>query len=339
MKIAFVNDTFLEGRGADTVMLELAKRLGKTNKIYILAGKTDIKEENFKFIKLDLPKLFTGSISDFSYFKRMKNLHKQITELNGKYSFDKIFVFHGGLSPALKNYNNVIYIWLGSPLTRNILRKLASRYFKGQMKKNKIITISKYLNQELKKIGAKKTRVILLGVSEEFKPTNKDEEYMLYVGRLEKHKEVQELIRLSGDIDFKLKVAGYGPEDKKLRILANKLNAPVEFLGRVSRKELIELYRECSFFVSASKWEGFGLIFIEAGACAKTSIGYNAGSIPEVIINNKTGFLVNSYSEFQKKAKLLKESKNLRKKLGKNALKFSKKFNWNIVSKEYLKKF
>ena len=70
MKIALVNDTFLYGRGADTVIYELAKRLGRKHDVYVLAGETNIKEENFKFIKINLPKsaILVGAfpISGFS---------------------------------------------------------------------------------------------------------------------------------------------------------------------------------------------------------------------------------------------------------------------------------
>lgn len=336
MKIAFVNDTFLEGRGADTVIYELAKRLGKDkhDRVYVICGESNFKENNFKIIKIKLEKLFTGKIKDLDYFSKLKKLRKQILELNKEYRFDIFNVHHIGLNSAFKGLPTIV-TWNGSPLTKNPLRKIISKTWIKTLNNNeKTIVISKFLGSQLKNIKSQ-IEFIPDGVSDDFHPINKDKEYMLYVGRLEKHKEVQELIRLSGNINFKLKIAGYGPENEILRVLAKKLNAPVEFLGRVSRKKLIQLYQECSFFVSASKWEGFGLIFIEAGACAKTSIGYNAGSIPEVITNNKTGFLVNNYSEFQKKAKLLKEDKSLREKLGKNALVFSKKFNWDKISWKY----
>lgn len=336
MKIAFVNDTFLEGRGADTVIYELARRLGKNkkNKIYVICGESNFKEDNFKIVKVKLGKLFTGKINDFNYFSKLRKLQKQILELKKEYGFDIFNVHHLGLNSAFRGLPTIV-TWHGSPSTKNPLRKIISKTWIKTLNNNeKTIVISNFLASQLKNIE-NKIEIIPDGVSSEFRPAGKDKEYMLYVGRLEKHKNIQELIRLSRDINFKLKIVGYGPEDKKLRILAKKSNALVSFLGKISRKELIRLYQGCSFFVSASKWEGFGLIFIEAGACGKPSIGYRVGSIPEVIIDKKTGFLVDNYPEFQKKAKLLKENKNLRKKLGKSALNFSKKFNWNNISREY----
>jgi glycosyltransferase involved in cell wall biosynthesis len=95
------------------------------------------------------------------------------------------------------------------------------------------------------------------------------------------------------------------------------------------------LYQECSFFVSASKWEGFGLIFLEAAACSKPSIAYRIFSVPEVIQNNKTGFLVEDYAELKEKAEILIEDKSTRRRLGKNALSFSKQFDWDEKVEEY----
>ena len=126
----------------------------------------------------------------------------------------------------------------------------------------------------------------------------------------------------------------------RVKRYAERINADkVKFLGRISRKELIKNYQECSFFVSASKWEGFGLIFIEAAACGKPSIGYDKGSIQEVILNKKTGFLVNSYNELKEKAGLLIRDKRLRNKMGEGALKFSKNFSWDKTAGEYEKLF
>ena len=71
MKIAFVNDTFLEGRGADTVIYELARELGKKHEVYVLSGQANIKEENFKFIQVNLQKLFTGKLRDFNFFYKI----------------------------------------------------------------------------------------------------------------------------------------------------------------------------------------------------------------------------------------------------------------------------
>ncbi len=188
-------------------------------------------------------------------------------------------------------------------------------------------------------VPEKNVVVIRDGVDDVFKPTWKDKNYMLFVGRHEKHKHIDELIRISSKLDFPLKIAGEGHETENLKKIAKKLGGKVEFVGNVGRDELVELYQNCSFFISASKWEGFGLIFLEAAACGKPSIGYRACAIPEVVLNGETGLLAKNYNDLVKNVKRLTEDKNLRKTLGKNALSFSKNFGWEKVSEEYEKLF
>jgi len=338
MKIAFVNDTFLEGRGADTVIYELAKELGKRHEVYVLASESNFKEDNFKIIKLELQKLYTGKISDFNYLEKIKKLRKQIFELQKRYHFELFNVHHIALNPAFIKLPTIV-TWHGSPPTKNIFRKILMRLLLRTLRNNKkTIVISKFLYNQISFLKERVT-IIPNGVSADFKPKWKDKEYMLYVGRLEKHKNIEDLIRLSKETNFKLKIVGYGPEEDRLKKFFATISAPVEFLGKVSRKELVNLYQECSFFVSASKWEGFGLIFLEAAACGKPSIGYNVGATPEVIMNNETGFLVNNYKEFKESAlKLIKDEKT-RIKMGKKAFEFSKNFNWKEIVKKYEKVF
>ncbi len=338
MRIAFVNDTFLEGRGADTLIYELARNLGKKHQVYVLAGEANFKEKNFKILNLNLPKLYTGKLSDFNYFGKIRNLKEQLEQIQKKYHFEVFNVHHIALNQAFKGLPTIA-TWLGSPPTRNIFRKLIAKSWISSLKRNKeTIVISNYLKKQLDKRRIK-SHVIYCGVSKEFAPSKIDESYMLYVGRLEKHKNVWELIKMSRELGYPLKIGGYGPEEKKLRKFANKIRAPVDFLGRVSRKELIRLYQRCSFFVSASKWEGFGLIFLEAAACGKPSVAYNRGSIPEIIINGKTGFTANNSNEFKNFCEEMINNKVLRKKLGANALKNSKNYSWDKIVKKYMEVF
>jgi len=347
LRIAFVNDTFLEGRGADTVIYELARRIGKEHDVYVIAGETNIKEGNFKFIKINLPKLFQGNLSDFDYFGKLDKLYKQISDLQAKYHFDIFNVHHIGLSPTMNKFNTV-YTWHGSPPTNNIFRKAISIYFKHNIKYQNKIFISEYMASLFKSGTA--GIIINNGLSKEFRPKSKndDKEFMLYVGRLEKHKNVSDLIKVASSIDMPLVVVGYGPEEEKLKLQAGDMdyeryylhkNYCVSFLGKISRKELLSLYQDCSFFVSSSKWEGFGLIFVEAAACGKPSIAYNTSAMPEVILNNETGYLSNNLHDFTCNALKLKNNKGLRDKMGKNALEFSKKFDWDKTSKKYVEVF
>jgi glycosyltransferase involved in cell wall biosynthesis len=71
----------------------------------------------------------------------------------------------------------------------------------------------------------------------------------------------------------------------------------VKFLGTVDPSRLDQLYREASMFVLLSQevdrhFEGFGLVFLEAGAYGLPSIGSRSGGIPDVVIDGDSGLLV-----------------------------------------------
>ena len=81
----------------------------------------------------------------------------------------------------------------------------------------------------------------------------------------------------------------YKKQAKKLRI-----SDSVMFAGFVPDKKLPSYYAASDIVVlpSYNKSEGFGMVLLEAAACAKPTVGTNIGGIPFVIDNNKTGLLV-----------------------------------------------
>src|SRR5207248_5310231 len=57
----------------------------------------------------------------------------------------------------------------------------------------------------------------------------------------------------------------------------------VEFLGRVSDEELVQLYRGAVAYLDTSLYEGFGYQALEALTCGAPYVGSNATSLPEVV--------------------------------------------------------
>ena len=66
----------------------------------------------------------------------------------------------------------------------------------------------------------------------------------------------------------------------------------VDFLGFVDEDRLAERYRSCDLFVAPSRYESFGLIFLEAMNFAKPVIGCRAGGPEDIIVDGETGLLV-----------------------------------------------
>jgi len=94
-------------------------------------------------------------------------------------------------------------------------------------------------------------------------------------------------------------LAGDGPEAPALKALAFKMGVAerVRFPGIISAEEMPPLYSLASVFVLPSREspkdiEGFGIVYLEAGACEVPVIGTRTGGIPDAVLEGVTGLLV-----------------------------------------------
>ena len=111
------------------------------------------------------------------------------------------------------------------------------------------------------------------------------EEYYLILTRLASWKRVDIALRACEKLGKKLKVAGEGPDAKRLQSLAGK---GVEFLGRVSDEEKWALLANCTALINTQK-EDFGIVPLEAMAVGRPVIAYNFGGALETVIEGETG--------------------------------------------------
>ena len=124
-----------------------------------------------------------------------------------------------------------------------------------------------------------------------------DKTTLLYVGRLGARKGLDLAIRglaATGDTQIEFLIAGTGRHERKLRALADDLGVDdrVHFLGYVPDEELPTLYSSADVFVLPSRYEGFGLVLLEAMACGTPVIGTKVGGIPTVVHDGEDGYLV-----------------------------------------------
>jgi phosphatidyl-myo-inositol dimannoside synthase len=94
--------------------------------------------------------------------------------------------------------------------------------------------------------------------------------------------------------DVQLVAAGEGDDQEWLEQIADGrgVRRHVHFLSGLSYAEIAACYQACEIFALPSRGEGFGLVYLEAMACAKPVIGGAHGGAPEVIDDGKTGYLV-----------------------------------------------
>jgi glycosyltransferase involved in cell wall biosynthesis len=122
----------------------------------------------------------------------------------------------------------------------------------------------------------------------------------LFVGRFESRKGIDvlltaipEIVRDYPQVNFTLAGAhgdGIAWRDFERRH-PELLGIRVMSVGRVSAATLAALYRRCHVLVAPSRYESFGLIYVEAMSHAKPTIGCRAGGVPEVIQEGVTGLM------------------------------------------------
>lgn len=151
---------------------------------------------------------------------------------------------------------------------------------------DKFIANSNFVAKRIKKYYQKESVVVHPPVDvERFFIDEKPGDYYLMVGRLIAYKRHDIAIKAFNQLGLPLKIAGRGPELKRLKKLAGP---NVEFLGRVSDEELPAYYAACKGFVFPQE-EDFGIVAIEAMASGRPLVAYRGGDIPEHMEEGKTG--------------------------------------------------
>ena len=123
--------------------------------------------------------------------------------------------------------------------------------------------------------------------------------YLAFLGRISPEKRVDRAIEIAHRVGMTLRIAAkIDAVDKEYfesrirRLLDDPL---VEYLGEIGEAEKAAfLGGACALLFPVDWPEPFGLVMVEALACGTPVIAYRAGSIPEVIEEGKTGYIVDN---------------------------------------------
>ncbi|OED30160.1 glycosyltransferase family 4 protein [Methanosphaera sp. WGK6] len=217
----------------------------------------------------------------------------------------------------------------------------------------KILTVSRATEKSLVNdfnVDANKIEVNYIGVDLEsidsVKCNKKDNNRVLFVGRLVPHKHVDHLLKIINNLKEKipgihLVIVGKGIEKDNLLhyISENSLEDYVEFMQDLSNEELIYQMKLANILALPSTREGFGMVLSEANACHTPTIAYASGGVVEVVDDTKTGYLVEpeDIDTFQEKIEYILNNKNVEEKLGLQGRKnVEEKFNWDNIVLEYI---
>jgi len=227
-------------------------------------------------------------------------------------------------------------------LTKFVSYPLVSNLIKAS---DVVTTVSNSVAQELKEYyGVNKPVIVGNGVDENtFKAKNgeKDEHYILYVGRLSYRKGLFDLLNCAEQIcevyDVQFILVGKGEFEKTLRKRVKEigLENKVIFLGYVEREKLIKLYQNAVLLVIPSYYESGPLVLLEAMSCGTPVVSTPVGIAPEIMEKKKNGILIplKSPKKMAEAISILIEDDKLRRKLGNNARKtIERGYTWDSVT-------
>lgn len=168
---------------------------------------------------------------------------------------------------------------------------------------------------------------------------------VLTLGRLDARKNHRAVLEAVGELaprypDLLYVLAGEGREKPSLMARAKELGIEdrVIFAGAVDGQTRLALYGGCDVFAmpaikDGTDVEGFGMVFLEAGACGKPVIAGIEGGQPDAVQHEKTGLLVDGTDQPKVTAALneLLAHPQKRQQLGEQAHVWAQRFDWPAV--------
>lgn len=293
---------------------------------------------------------------------KSKNIKKLIKKL-GK--IDVFIDYDAGATKYIENIKadkKVVWIHNSIPNLKKSESKI-KRFGKRLEKYNKIVAICDEMKEELTDIYPNlKERIIriynpfnfsrVLNLKDDLSELNeKDrnllkEDYCIAISRLDTvQKDYKtllkafQILKLKG-INKKLYIVGDGPSKEEIENMIKEYDIieEVKLLGRFKNPYI--WLNNADFFIHSSKYEGFGLVLIEAAILDKLVISSNCPVGPtEILENGKSGILFNvgDSKELAEKIEKVLNDKNLRNKYILSMKERREDFKKENVLKEYEK--
>jgi glycosyltransferase involved in cell wall biosynthesis len=323
----------------------------------------------------------TYKIFPSSYFMKFENSPQMLKNLEKISSDENIFHLHGIIYPfsylILKKLQKSVPIVVQSheaspTLTQTIISRYSNKYaaigsfpikfVESTLQKRWFNKIDYFfcLNQKEKNAFSKfggKAIIQPMGIDfNKFKPMPRDfalkkagidnKRYLLYVGRLDKRKGLENLLegfeKISKKHDITLLIVGDGPFEKKLRFMTKKfgISSRVNFLGNIPNELLPYYYNISEVTIFPSEMEAHPIVPIESLACETPLITTNVGAINEITKNFKGGYRIitlNDSDAILNAFKSIYSDPNVKSLINrKNAAKF---YNWTDIIKKTIKTY
>jgi len=260
-----------------------------------------IKEYNF------LPKIRRGS--SIIYYLKLKIIFARLIKEGKKPDIIHAHsVLWGGWAAAkISKQHNIPLIITehSSAFVRGLIKEYQKPFIREAFDQaKKVIVVGPSLEKELEKYTEREKIILIPNIvnTSFFKPNDdiqKSNKFRFFsLAFLTYNKGFDLLLKafamaFKGNQEVELVIGGDGQERENLEKLAVDLGIKkqVTFLGELSREQAAMEMQKCDVFVLASRFETFGVVFIEALACGKPIIATKCGG-PEMIVNENNGLLV-----------------------------------------------
>jgi len=351
MRIVHVNPYFYPFRGGiEHRVHNVCRLLGKEHEVIIVTGQlpgTEVAEDGDGYRIVRLPSRFIGSYNP--PYIMSKGLLEVLNELKAD-----VVEFHFRWAPSytreiVRYQGPKVFTWHnsfgeGEGLVQRTGSWINDRLFLPKLRRFDAVTcISDYVKSELlaKKVPDAKMSTIGNGVIVPEQISGKEDDYLLFVGRLVRTKGLHYLMQAMRHTDARLVICGKGPEMERLQSMTSSLGIDdrVEFRGYVSEEERDRLLDECQAYVMPSLYESFGIAAAEAMSHGKPVICSAVGGLPEVV--RDAGLLVPPRDPLAlaEAINALLRDDGRRKELGIKAREYAQEYSWESVAEKTLSQY
>ncbi len=225
------------------------------------------------------------------------------------------------------------------------------------LKCNKVITVSNFSKLQIMNwlnCDDNKIEVTYNGVDKKYckiddaiqlekvkKAYNLTEKFILYIGNLKPHKNLETLLKSMKIIKSNVVLVVNGKENDRIKefIEERNLQNKVRFIGYVEEEDLPILLNLAKIFVFPSLYEGFGLPPLEAMACGCPVICSNKSSLPEVVGDAALLFNPLDEEELSEKIDQVIQDEKLYNDMRNKGMVQATKFNWEDMVRKTLKEY
>jgi len=192
--------------------------------------------------------------------------------------------------------------------SNRVIRMMMERYIRSIYSAyNAIMVPTQTFVDYLQTIGVRtRTQVVSNGVNTDVYtppqkqiPVRKGKMTVLYIGRLDKDKNVATLVEAMqyADSGITLVIAGTGKDKQALMERANSLhvNQKIVWKGAITEDQMITLYRKVDCFTIMAEFEIQSIVTLQALASGLPVLGARAGALPELIHDGQNGYTLEAH--------------------------------------------